>query len=383
MKTTKDKLSPALNYIVACWEALPGGSWNRINQCMYRTLKNAIVGQMRFDEGDFEYMRMELRAGYWWHDVDNPYSIACDSSDAHSNGNVGNLSAAKAIEHYLGREPFMWAEATKTAKRLFVGAWFTWNGERVKVTSIAQDHLIACSYVGDSRDYSWIDGYREKLETEKVGDNVVITYGPICKDQSSREKIKRRYTVTLEELKATRKDFDTRRKAHEKRLTEAATVMDLEAAWALVVADGRAKFRHFDIEILEGLVRKRQKEVKETRTAAELAKLKAAELQEWRNLGRRAVSGLNFVALRINGKIVQASNGQEASVEAVERVMPLVARKRGKTWTGSIQMDHFTIKRIDKKGIQVGCTLVPWEEFDYIWDRLGFKAKDIKEEKTA
>jgi hypothetical protein len=113
---------------------------------------------------------------------------------------VGNVSFCAAFEEWVGRLPFITKGidygylnrctegyikrvGEKTQGRLVIGAWFTWKGERVKVTSFVtrkvedqtEHSLIACAY----------------HPAEKIG------YEP--------SKIRKRFTITAEEFKQERK----------------------------------------------------------------------------------------------------------------------------------------------------------------------------------
>lgn len=66
-----------------------------------------------------------------------------------------NASAYKAIEAHLGRKPFISKPSAirhyreiRNPPRLIIGAWFTWEGEPVKVTSFDDKAgtITACSY---------------------------------------------------------------------------------------------------------------------------------------------------------------------------------------------------------------------------------------------
>lgn len=118
------------------------------------------------------------------------YTMACLSK---------NTSACRSYEHACGRKPFMANRVrppiygattyfhvdpiTQERGRLYVGARFPWRGEKeVEVTSFAQDgsYLTACSY--------------KPKEYDERGFQI----GPT--------KIAKRYTITLADLKAARKD---------------------------------------------------------------------------------------------------------------------------------------------------------------------------------
>lgn len=65
-----------------------------------------------------------------------------------------NASAARSFAYLIGRREYRWNgpiitwidPTVKPLGRLFEGAHFTWDGTKVKVTSLHPDHLIACAY---------------------------------------------------------------------------------------------------------------------------------------------------------------------------------------------------------------------------------------------
>lgn len=132
----EDGDSPAISLMKLTWEhackAYPH-SWNRFNGAMREAMELAVKRGFTFNEDDIKWVCDNLRPGYWF-SADGSYIHACE---------VGNASAWKSIENYLGRKPFI-----IDGRRLCVRSRFVWNGERVTVTSFADDqsHVVACSY---------------------------------------------------------------------------------------------------------------------------------------------------------------------------------------------------------------------------------------------
>jgi len=105
----------------------------------------------------------------------------------------GNISFAAAYEVYMKRKPFICSgidygychsqdyiqqrTQPKTHGRLVIGAWFKWQGEKVKVTAFKDEKqsLIACAY----------------HPSEEVG------YEP--------SKIRRRFCISIKELGQSKK----------------------------------------------------------------------------------------------------------------------------------------------------------------------------------
>lgn len=97
-------------------------------------------------------------------------------------------SGRTPIEHYLGREPFIWAEETRTAKRLHIGSRLTWKGVLVTVTSFndADKTLTACSYKRekdrergdlDVGDFGYFGSNRRSIEASKKYDDGTMERG--------------------------------------------------------------------------------------------------------------------------------------------------------------------------------------------------------------
>jgi len=91
---------------------------------------------------------------------------------------AGNISACQSLEKYLSRPPMIWE-----GKRLFVGAWLTWEGKQVKVTSFGADHrghyVGCCAYRGEKPAGS---GYERK----KVAGRLKIYQEELRKGERAR-----------------------------------------------------------------------------------------------------------------------------------------------------------------------------------------------------
>jgi len=162
----------ALHLVKHVWSHCPRGSWRRLNNAMHAATKLAIESGMHWAKADFRTIAKTMRL-HRWGNTENFYRIAIT---------VGNLSAAQSIEAYLKRPPFIvdtgWPYDTGR-RRAAVWTPFVWCGERVKVTSFADDgsHLVACSY-------------HPSTYTAKGG----------C----GRDKVRRRYTITRDDIRAER-----------------------------------------------------------------------------------------------------------------------------------------------------------------------------------
>jgi hypothetical protein len=145
-----------------------GFSWTRLNGSMYRAVMLAIDAGMRFAVSDFAGIYEELR-GHYWFGTDNDHSQGEAFYSAAVK--VDNLSACQSFEAWKKRPPFICE-----GRRLHDGARFEWKGHRVRVTSFAPDgqSLTACKY----KSYVVQPGYL-------------------------REKVEKRFKVTIEDLRAS------------------------------------------------------------------------------------------------------------------------------------------------------------------------------------
>lgn len=129
-------------------EAVPL-SKDRISRTMNTVVKVAVELGFKFTDGDLRFI-LKRRASDI--DVEYIYGLAITT---------GNISAAKAVEDYIGRTPFMFDDVEpphygygslnvlrgrRKRGRLALSYWFTWKDERVRVTSFRGSYLIACSY---------------------------------------------------------------------------------------------------------------------------------------------------------------------------------------------------------------------------------------------
>lgn len=133
-----------------------GHSWERLNHAMSEALTLAVGSGFVVEVEDLRAVYEKFRGGYWLRGgLEGVYRTAVI---------VGNLRAARAIEEYLGRPPFIvdgvelprcfesekyvHRVAYRKRERVVVGAEFDWKGHRVAVTSIKKDYFVACSYDG-------------------------------------------------------------------------------------------------------------------------------------------------------------------------------------------------------------------------------------------
>ncbi len=123
--------SPAVRFVQLLAEKMREESTQTRPHLFRKAIELAVEAQMRFDPDDFPKIR---ECSYHGEDA---YRFVVES---------GNASALAALEKYMNREPF-WYDALDEAgkNRLYVGAYFKWDGLFVRVTSIKdEDNLIAC-----------------------------------------------------------------------------------------------------------------------------------------------------------------------------------------------------------------------------------------------
>jgi hypothetical protein len=372
---TKSELSPVQTIIGTLYResmTATGHSWTRLNGALSGTMTNLIVAGVAFTPDDVSDALSGRNAGRW-SNLERWYSVACGSE--HSDGG-GNRSAAISLEKYLGRSPFIWAERTKTPQRLYVGAVFTWKGERVTVTSFddAKKTLTACSYTDESYDcddqVGSIDlafGEYRVIEARKDYEDGSIAARFSAKQVFDRRKIKKRFCISNEEMQTVRADYDARRRKHEKAIKAATTLDELQTAQDAATAEGASAYRHFDLEILSALVQARREAFPREEAEKKQREKDAAALAEWIAGAdvRPYFSGV--IRLRVKGDFVECSNGNKVSLESALKTLPLVHRCREKGWqrNGTVHdIDAFRLERIDKQGVTIGCTVIPWEEVD-------------------
>lgn len=88
------------------------------------------------------------------------------------------------------------------------------------------------------------------------------------------------------------------------------------------------------------------------------------------------------IRLRVKSGFVECSNGNKVSLDGALKTLPFVHRCRAKGWQSNGQVhdvDAFSLNRIDDRGVQIGCTLIPWEEVDRFTPIL----KKARKAKTA
>jgi hypothetical protein len=353
----------------------PGQSWRRLNGALHGALEAAIIAHLKFDEDDFDSISHHFRGGYW---MGNSDGGVCGERYYNLAVKCGHTPACISFEKYAGRTAVLWAEKVKTPSRLHIGERFTWEGLLVTVTSMKQDHLIACSYKEDPDAPVW-DGelkagqvrsighseYRRIDDLVPAGDgSLIMRLGPAFDREYERDAPDRRFKITYAELTAKRKEYDQRRKAALKEIDGAESPEALLAITERLNAAGRHAYRHFDIEEMTAALRAKResfdkKEVERVQRMSDEAALAA-----WR-AGAVRDRYHETVALRVNGAYVETSTGHSVRVESAKTLLPWALSRRKKYGAvKNINLDLHPVERVSAQGILIGCTLVPWPEIE-------------------
>ncbi len=193
------KLSSAIQLVTLVWNksfSARSHSWAVYNDCLQTALSLAIKSGMEFYPDDFKYISDNFNFGYW------------AGNDGHMQGEryyfeairEGNTQAALSFEVWKNRKPFIyenishaWKSSLKERKqsRVFVNAQFMWHGEKVAVTSFAENgkYFIACSYHEKKKcgTCGWLHCANFEHDTD-----------------TSRTKVKRQYKITHADIKKAR-----------------------------------------------------------------------------------------------------------------------------------------------------------------------------------
>jgi len=187
MSAARKKDSPAVELMELVWAGnakATSFAWERLNDALRSALHLAICNGMAFGLEDFPMIAKRYRLWYW------------GGRDGHMLGEgfyrsaciTGNMSACLAFEAWKRRPPFivdgadprsyspqgLHLASTRKRGRVAVSFEFPWSGERVRVTSFADDgsHLVACSYkrIGPNEYGSYTDQrlHRYRITPEDI-----------------------------------------------------------------------------------------------------------------------------------------------------------------------------------------------------------------------
>jgi hypothetical protein len=134
-------------------------AWVDINSMLHDCLW-FIVGTVRpaMHEMEIGLISADFKGGYWFGENgdENLYALAI---------RAGHPTAPASVEYMLNRAPF-WIEEDGEKHRLYVGRIFTFNGERLRVTSFFE-HGVRCVRDGDGVKSGVVEVLREGLEAER------------------------------------------------------------------------------------------------------------------------------------------------------------------------------------------------------------------------
>jgi hypothetical protein len=339
--------------------ASPEASYKRLNPALRGTLSNCISADLPFQPDTFSRIYNELR-GRWWfgdgagsHVGEHYYSQACS---------LNHASAYQSFENFAGRPGVLWEENTGTPELLCVGARFTWKGYFVEVTSMRKESLVACTYQ-DVRDS--VDGLKVGAlisynsphvitSVRREGKTVLLRVVKARAGHGDRT-VARRFTITYDEIATFRRTEKVRLKA----VLQIIATCDPKDAAKLSKQIAAEHFRHFQLEEVNAAFAKRKDWLaNETR------------IEAWRAGINGAWLDIKTILLRVNGDLVECSNGNSVSVAAARRALPILLDRRNKSERLEIPLDSYRINQIGKQGVTVGCTVVPWPEVESLKETL-------------
>lgn len=354
---------PVYEIIASMQRSSPEKSFKRLNPALRSTLGNCIEADIPFQGDTFHRIFHSLR-GSWWFGSGNGseagehfYSLAC---------NVRHSSACQSFEQFADRPPILWEEDAKTPIRLHVGSRFHWKGEYVTVTSLKPDRLVACTY--KDADYRQTDCIKVGgviddhvvTKAKKSGKGYDLRVVPTKAKSYSRE-IDRRFTITYKEIEEVRKTAKAKLRALIRKIEQCDPEKDREEIAKEVNA---ACLRHWEKE-----------EVSAAWSKVIKSKEDASRITAWREgQGGAWFGGNSQIICRVTSAHVETSNGHCVRRAAAEQVIPLLLdlqKAALKTLTPiNAPLEGYVIREAGPKGVQIGCTLIPWREVEYVVEQL-------------
>lgn len=356
MKKEKDIVFQILSQMLS---SSPEASYKRLNPALRSTLCNCIEADLPFQPDTFIRVYNDLRGRWWFGDGNGShigegfYDLAC---------RVNHASACLSFEAFAKRPPVLWEENVKTPERLHGGKRFTWLGRFVQVTSMQSDRLVACDV---QHDHNNIEGLSVGADVGLYNDRHVIVSKKrdgkfinlrVTKAVKPKETIRRRFIIPFEEIAE-------HRRTAKKRVKEMIALIEAcdpdKAAPGLAKQINAQNFRHFELEEINAAFAKRREVL-----------ANAGRIEAWRKGTSGAWLETKEILLRLNGDRVECSNGNSVSANTVRRTLPIVVARRNQYGPVDLPLDSYRVNRLSAKGVQIGCTLVPWTEVDYIQKSL-------------
>lgn len=193
------KVQPVVNLIEIAWHSKKVLPYSpiRVRHTRRDFILLTVMMGFKFTTSTFRHL-YDIYNGRLYLDIETFYTCAVT---------VKNISAARTVEDYLKRKPFIFVDVepgfnyfstgthgpVRKRGRVALGYKFVWNNERVTVTSFSEDgtYLVACSY--------------KKQEPVNKNDDRVLRSPPReevdCSHWIDKSKIKRRYKITPRELR--------------------------------------------------------------------------------------------------------------------------------------------------------------------------------------
>lgn len=355
------------------YDKSPGRSWRRLNAALGSALDAAITAHLSFEEGDFRAIYSDMNGGYW---MGNGSGGACGERFYNLAVLVGHTPACISFESYAGRPPILWPEEVKTPERLTIGSRFTWEGLSVEVTSLTSKQLVACSYGQRHFDPALEPGsilhfHGESRPVEQVcqmeSGALFLRFGPPV--PSPTRQPDRVLKITYAELAAKRKAQDAVRRSILREIAELGTVEALTALRRRLSSAPLNTFRHFDIEDFRRGLAERENTFDQRKVEVERERDRREELKRWM-AGDLTHGYFNEVRLRIKGDYVETSTGHSVAVSSARALLPLLAKCRGQVVDVQRRIDIHTVRQLNREGVLIGCTLIPWAEVDRITPAL-------------
>lgn len=183
---------------------------------------------------------------------------------------------------------------------------------------------------------------------------------------SHNEKIAADYLVKASRARKNADYYNGVAYAHLKSLEEYATLLGLE-------------YQAGDLSALQAAALeadKKRKEAEKIRKAYKIAEQKEA-LEKWRN-GENIYRHFEITALRINGDEIETSKGAKIPLDHAIKAWPLLKKihDSGQEYIAgshTIKLGHYTVSRITRENMIVGCHTIPFGEIVNIAKLLNLK----------
>ena len=168
-------------------------SYGRLNTSMHRAVELAIFSGMKFNDDDFSKIAKQFRIGYWG--TGGGFYVTAVKAR--------NISACRALEKYMGMKPYIvkfayslggiFESVHRTSGRLALGAEFGWDGRQVRITSMTDAYIIACSY------------YTSSIEDRRTAKEVINVFDETIPVTNTVDSPAKKYRLTREDLRPPKK----------------------------------------------------------------------------------------------------------------------------------------------------------------------------------